>query len=91
MEIFMETLKQIFPLSFKKHNGVADLVVGILIYIVVGIVAGALIWAAGLFTGIPVIGAILSWVLRLVGSLVDLYVVAGIVVEILEYCGVLKN
>ena len=87
----METLKQIFPLSFKKHNGVADLIIGILIYLVVGIVAGALIWVAGLLTGIPVVGTVLALVLRVVGGLVDLYVIAGIVIEILEYCGVLKN
>ena len=87
----METLKQIFPLYFKKHNGIGDLIIGILIYLVVGIVAGAVIWVAGLLTGIPVVGIVLALVLRIVGALVDVYVIAGIVIEILEYCGVLKN
>lgn len=87
----MDALKKFFPLSFKYTKDAANLVIGILIYIVVGIIAGALIWLAGMMTGwIPVVGALVGWILRLVGSLIDLYVVAGIVIQVLVFAKVLK-
>ena len=88
----METLKKIFPLSFKKREGVADLIIGILIYLVVGIVASAVIWLSTKITGwVPFVGALIGWALGVVGALVGLYVLAGIVIEILDYCKVFKD
>lgn len=85
------TLKQLFPISYKRTKDVADLIVGILIYIVAAIVAGALIQLAGLLVGwIPVVGAIVGWVLRIVGALIEVYVIAGIVIQILVFCKVIK-
>ncbi len=87
----METLKKIFPLSFKYTGSVANLIIGVLVYLVVGIVAGALIWLASAITGwIPVLGGILGWVLGILGALVDVYVIAGIVVQFLSHFKVLK-
>jgi len=79
----MDTLKKLFPYSFKEKNGLGALIVNIIVYLVIGIVAGALI---GLLSGIPIVG----WIISIVGGLVDLYVFAGIVVSILDYCKVLK-
>ena len=79
----MELLQKIFPLSFKKMNTVADLVIGILIYLVAGILAGVVI---GLLVKIPVGGIVVG----LVGGLIDLYCLAGIVIQILWYCKLLK-
>ena len=87
----METLKKIFPLSFKYTKDVASLIIGILVYLVVGIIAGAVIWVAGLLTGIPVLGALLAIVLRVIGSLVDVYVIAGIVIQVLVFVKVIKE
>lgn len=88
----METLKKIFPLSFKRLDSVANLIIGILLYFVVGLVAGALIALATLIVGwIPVIGAIIGWALGLIGSLIGLYVLAGIIIQILAYCKVFKD
>ena len=87
----METLKKIFPLSFKRTDTAGNLIVGILLYLVVGIVAGVVIAVAGLLTGIPVLGALLAIVLRLIGGLVDLYVLAGIVIQILVFAKVIKE
>ncbi|MBE6584010.1 MAG: hypothetical protein E7649_03365 [Ruminococcaceae bacterium] len=88
----METLKKFFPLSFQRTDTVANLIVGILIYIVVGIVAGAVIWLATLLgIWIPVIGAIIGWALGVVGTLVDVYCLAGIVIQILVFAKVLKD
>lgn len=88
----METLKKIFPLSFKRLDSVANLVIGILIYLVVGIVAGALIaLSTMLVEWIPVLGPIVGWALGVVSSVIGLYVLAGIVIQILAYCKVLKD
>lgn len=76
-------LKKFFPISYKYSDTVANLIIGILIYIVGDIVAGAVI---GLLAGIPLIG----WLFGLVGSLVGLYCLAGIVIEILIFAKVLK-
>lgn len=80
----METLKKIFPLSFKYTKDVSNLIIGILIQLVVGIIAGVLI---GILVKIPVIGIIAG----LVGGLIDLYVLAGIVIQILVFAKVLKD
>lgn len=87
----MDTLKKIFPISFKRANSVADFIIGLIIYAVISIVAGLLIGFAGLLTGwIPVIGAIIGLLLGLIGSLVELYVVAGVVILILVFTKILK-
>ncbi len=88
----METLKKIFPLSFKRLDSVASLVIGILIYLAVGVVAGLLIALSTLIVGwIPVIGPIVGWALGVVSSVFGLYVLVGIIIQILAYCKVFKD
>ena len=88
----MEALKKIFPLSWKYTNDVSNLIIGILVYIVVGIAAGALIALATFITGwIPVLGGILAWALRLIGSLIGIYTLAGIIILLLVYFKVIKD
>ncbi len=79
----MDILKKLFPISFKYAGNVSQLIIGILIYIVGDIVAGAVI---GLLTGLPLIG----WLFGIVGSLLGLYFTAGIVIELLVFFKVLK-
>lgn len=87
----MDALKKIFPLSFKRTDTAANLIIGILLYVVVAIVAGALIFLATMLGGwIPVVGAILGWALGVVGSLIGVYTLAGIVIQILVFAKVLK-
>ena len=76
-------LKKFFPLSYKYSDTVSNLIIGILIYIVGDIVAGAVI---GLLAAIPLIG----WLFGIIGSLVGLYCLAGIVIQILIVTKVLK-
>ena len=80
----MDILKQLFPLSFGRKEGVGGLVVNIVIYLVVGIVASLCI---GLVSWVPLVG----WLIGLVGGLVDLYVLVGIVLSVLDYMDVLKS
>lgn len=79
----MDMLKKYFPLSFKTRNSVADLIINIIIYLVIGVVAGALI---GILAGLPIIGKIIV----IVGGLIDIYVLAGIVISVLDYLKILK-
>ena len=80
----MELLKKIFPLSWKYTQDVANLIIGILIYIVGGAIAGAII---GILGALPVIGFIFG----LVGGLVGLYAFVGIVLQILVFAKVIKD
>ena len=87
----MDTLKKLFPLSFKYDNSVGNLIVGIIIYLVVGLLAGLLIGLANILVGwIPVVGALVALIARVLGALVDIYVVGGIVVQVLSFLKILK-
>lgn len=79
-------MKSLFPVSYEK-----SLLAALVIYIGVAIVAGLLIWLAGMLTGwIPVAGAIIGWILRIVSILIEVYVVVGIVLKILVALNVIK-
>ena len=81
-----QTLKQLFPISYKK-----TLLGAIIYYVIAAIVAGLIIWLATLLTGwIPVVGAVIGWVLGIAGAVVEIYVVAGIIVAILKALKVVK-
>lgn len=87
----MDFLKKFWPASFKNNDSVANLIIGVIVYIVIAIIAGLLIWVAGFLTSwIPVAGTILGYLLSALGSLVELYTVAGIVFKFLAYFNVLK-
>jgi hypothetical protein len=79
----MDTLKKLFPYSFKKKKTVSELIVNILIYLVAGILVGAVI---GICSKIPVINLVTG----LAGALVELYVLVGIVLSVLDYMKILK-
>ena len=79
----MENLKKIFPLSFKYIGDIGKLIVGILVYLIVGALGGVLIGVVG---AIPLIGI----VAKILGAALDIYVVAGIVIEILAHCKVIE-
>lgn len=87
----METLKKFFPLSFKYAKDVANLIIGIIVYLIVGVAASALIWLATAIVGwIPVVGALVGWACGIIGALVDIYVVAGIVILVLAFLKIVK-
>lgn len=79
----METIKKFFPYSFKEKKDLNALIVNVLIQFVIGAVAGFLI---AVLAKIPILGFIIG----LCGGIVDLYVVVGIVLSILDYMKVLK-
>lgn len=79
----MDKLKLLFPISFKYADSVANLIIGILIYVVGSAIAGAIL---GWLSIIPIVGLIFS----LMGSVLGIYCLAGIVIEVLLFAKVLK-
>ena len=87
----MSTLKKFFPLSWKYSKDIAALIIGIIIHLVLEVLIGALITLATMITGwIPVIGALVGWALGIVSSLLGLYILIGIILQILLFLKVLK-
>ena len=87
----MDALKKIFPRSFKFTKDVPNLIIGIIVQILAIAVLGVLIWLATAITGwIPVVGAIIGWVLGIVSSLLGLYCLVGIIIQILVFAKVIK-
>ena len=88
----MDTLKKLFPLSFKFSKDVANLIVGIIVHLVLVVLVGVLIKLATLLTGwLPVIGKLIAWALGLVSSLIGIYVLAGIIILVLVFTKVIKE
>ena len=71
----MDLLKTFFPFSFTAKKDVVALVVNVIIYLLVGAVAGI---AIAILSKLPIIGFIIG----LLGGLVDLYVFIGIVLAL---------
>ena len=78
----METLKKLFPLSFREPT-TNNLVVTIIIYVVASFVVGLVL---GLLAKIPLIG----WLFSLVSSLFGLYCFIGLVLVVLFFLKVIK-
>lgn len=79
----MENLKKLFPISFLFTESVSKLVIGCIIYLLLGIAGGAVIALASL---IPFVGIVCG----ILGLLVDLYVIGGIVLLFLDFFKVIK-
>ena len=83
-------LKSLFPVSFGTKD-VTALVIRTIIYVLFAIVAGAIVALATMLVGwIPVVGAIIGWVLGVIGSIIGLYFLAAIVVLFLAHFKVIK-
>lgn len=78
----MDLLKKIFPFSFGTAD-VATLVIKIIVYVVVGAVIG---FVFSLVAIIPIVNILVG----LLGTLVEIYILGGIAVTVLDFCKVLK-
>ena len=88
----MDALKKFFPLSFKRTESIGSLIIGILIYLVVGVIVGALITLSTFIAvWLPIVGPIIAWALGVVSSLIGIYVLAGIIIQILVFANVIKD
>lgn len=88
----MDMLKKFFPFAFKvAPKDVTALVVSIIIHLVAGVVVTVVMGLLNtILGGIPVVGLIIGIVGWVVGSVIDLYCLAGIVLAILLFLDVLK-
>ena len=84
----METIKKIFPYSFKEKKDLGALIITILLHIAVGFAVGVVIGVLSYFLG--KVSPILTLPLSLVSSAAGLYLTAGIVFNILHYVKVIK-
>lgn len=83
-------LKALFPVSFGTKE-VSSLVIRTIIYILCAVIAGAIVGLATMLVGwIPVAGAIVGWVLGIIGGIIGLYFLAAIVVLFLAHFKVIK-
>ena len=79
----MEQMKKYFPFSFTEKKDVMALVVNVVLHIAASWIIAILLGILGL---IPVVG----WFTGLAGMLCELYLFAGIVLSVLDFCKVLK-
>jgi len=87
----MDFLKKFFPYSFGIKD-TSNFVIKIIVYAVAMIIGGALLGIIGWINSLlpQVVASLLGVVLGLLGSLINLYCVAGIVILILVFCKVIK-
>lgn len=86
----MDMLKKIFPRAFAATEQ-SKLINALIVYVII-LVVGALVgWLVGTLLGwIPVVGFIVGLVLKIAGTIVDVYAIGGIVLTLLVYFKVLK-
>lgn len=78
----MDKIKQLFPLSFRGAE-LKDMIISILLYIAVAAVSGIIMFVLAF---IPIINIVVG----ILGTIVDIYVIAGIVLAVLNFLNVLK-
>lgn len=79
----MSGLKSLFKTSYDAKD-LKGLITAIIVYIIIGVVAGLLCWLIGI---IPLIGGLLRWI---VGTAAGLYVLIGIVLAVLVFLKLVK-
>lgn len=95
MKEFISAIKPLFPvtfslnkfvnLKFENNQALYTMLIQIAIYLAVGVVVGIVL---------GILGAIVSFlglVWGLIGTLVSLYLLAGIVLSVLDYCKVFDD
>ena len=78
----MDMLKKVFPFSFGIKD-LSDLIVKLILMVAAGIVIS---WIVGVVNLIPIVNILTG----LVGGLAGLYVLASIVLAVLDYFKILK-
>lgn len=90
----MDTLKKIFPFSFKFVDTTSNFVIGILIYVgIAGVVRSVVsLLTSFIFNFLPFfIEAVIDTTLYAASGLIEAYAVAGIVIQILVFTKAIKQ
>ena len=80
----MNMLKTYFPLSFKTKD-VTELIISIAMYLITGVAVGIITFIIGI---IPLIGGFIAGI---IGTVSGLYILAGIILTILNFFKVLEK
>lgn len=88
----MDILKKIFPISFRNIKDTTKLVIGILIYILVPILVSIIFtFVTGIIAGISLsLAALISTILWVIDSVLGLYCLTGLVLQLLVHFDVIK-
>lgn len=78
----MQFLRTYFPFSFRPIDTRA-FILTIVIYIILGTVISSVV---GVLSHLWLIG----WIFRILGSLLDLYMLVGIILTILRFAGLIR-
>jgi len=79
----MDTIKKLFPISFKEKNAFKELINAVLIYLIITIVCSIVTSLLGI---IPFIG----FVVGIISSIIGLYTFIGIILAVLDYMKAFK-
>lgn len=86
----MDMLKKLFPRAFAATEQ-SKLINALIVYIVIAVVGAVVGFVVGSLLGwIPLIGLVVGLVLKIFGTIVDVYAFGGVVLTLLVYFKVIK-
>ena len=86
----MDMLKKLFPRAFAATEQ-SKLINALIVYVIIAVVGALVGWLVGTLLGwIPVIGFIVGLILKIAGTIVDVYAIGGIILTLLVYFKVIK-
>ena len=86
----MDMLKKLFPRAFAATEQ-SKLVTALIVYIVIGLVGAFVGFLVGTLLGwIPLVGFLVGLILKIAGTIVDVYAIGGVVLTLLVYFKVIK-
>ena len=86
----MDMLKKLFPRAFAATEQ-SKLINTLIVYIVIAVIGAVVGWVVGTLLGwIPLVGFLVGLVLKIAGTIVDVYAIGGVVLTLLVYFKVIK-
>lgn len=83
-------LAKLFPFSYKSTS-VGSLILYIVLYLLLGVILSAVSGLVVSIVGpIPLVGALVKWVLSIVAAVIDLYSLIGIILSVLVFFKIVK-
>ena len=87
----MNLVRKLFPLSFKMADTLSHLIVGLILYMAIAAIVGAVLCVVTFLVCITGIGLLLFPLFVLLGLAVSLYFTVGMVFLILTFCRVFRS
>lgn len=90
---FFKAIRPFFPFSYREKTG-KDLAISIVIYAVIGLIVGVVCFVAGFLAGLTRISLVIilvGLVTALLGTVGEVYTLAGIALSIMHFTGLLDK